>query len=297
LLTRKHLPPQPYQGGLLASVVNWGARAATQTRPNTDGFDARWKAPDLNYTVRFPIGDGDVQAGNCASMIIIDTCPLIRTYRNNAGVPVGTGDPDRPAGPNLPGVFHDQINKFSPEMGGVTTWAQMRWFRDQLVAESKACKVIIVGGHHPIVGSGQHARSTNQGDLKNHEGTPGGGVGGRLDLPNVFAWAGVDSYFNGHDHNMEVSQVPSVSPTLYIVTGAGSNIRDNAILVPESLFLIEDNGFTVHSANTTHTQITLVKYDGSVLFTKVQPVLPKLRDNPSKPPPSIAPVNWVAPSF
>ena len=179
-------------GGLLASVINWGARAASQTRPNTDGFDARWKAPGLNFTLRLPIGDGVEASGNCASIIIIDTCPLISTYRTR--VPGGTADPDRPALATLPGVFMDQINKFSPTMGGVSTWEQMRWFRDQLAAESKACKVVMVGGHHPIVGSGQHARSANQGDLKNPDGTPGGGVGGRLSLPTVFTWAGVDHY-------------------------------------------------------------------------------------------------------
>ena len=132
---------------------------------------------------------------------------------------------------------------------------------------------------------------------------------------------------------MEAAQAPSVGQTIYIITGAGSNIRDNAIKVPESLYLIEDNGFTVHSANTTHTQITLVKFgashpplvscncsgafllalfrhasplspphpahtpDGTVVYTKVQPVMPKLRDDPTKARPVIAPVNWMDPTF
>ena len=181
-------------GGLLDSVLNWGARAASQTRPNTDGFDARWKAPDLNFTLRFPIGDGS--PGNCASIIIIDTCPLIFTYRATAP-DRDTADPERRATTTLPGVFMDQINRFSPQVCdgagrcGKSTWDQMRWFRDQLVAESSACKVVMVGGHHPIVGSGQHARSLNQGDLKNFVNTAAGGTGGRLNLPTVFNWAGV----------------------------------------------------------------------------------------------------------
>jgi hypothetical protein len=200
------LPPPPTlqdYGGLLDSVLNWGARAATQTRPNTDGFDARWKAPDLNFTLRFPIGEAGVP-GNCASLIIIDTCPLIFTYRATAS-DRATADPERRATTTLPGVFMDQINRFSPQVCdasgrcGKSTWEQMRWLRDQLVAESSACKVVMVGGHHPIVGSGQHARSLNQGDLKNFVGTAAGGVGGRLNLPTVFEWAGVDAYFNGHD--------------------------------------------------------------------------------------------------
>jgi hypothetical protein len=70
--------------------------------------------------------------------------------------------------------------------------------------------------------------------------------------------------------------------------------RTNAILVPQSLFLLEDNGFTVHSANTTHTQVTHVKFDGSVVFTKVQALNAKLRTNPAPPPASVA---WVQPGF
>ena len=250
------LPLQDY-GGLLASVLNWGPRATAENRPGNDGYDARWLAPDLNFTLRVPIGDGNAAAGNCASIIIIDTCPLILTYRASTS-DRATADPDRPASSALPGVFMDQINLFSPQVCdgsgrcGKSTWEQMRWFRDQLVAESNACKVVMVGGHHPIVGSGQHARSNNQGDLKNFINTAAGGTGGRLNLPTVFKWAGVDHYMNGHDvrralsfpaaaaaaapphavsppfpisqHNLEVSQAPAVGQTLYIVTGAGSNM-------------------------------------------------------------------------
>jgi hypothetical protein len=74
--------------------------------------------------------------------------------------------------------------------------------------------------------------------------------------------------------------------------------------VPESLHLLEDNGFSVHSANTTHTQVTLVRYDGVVVYSKVQPVLRKLRDAPGAPPPvfgaaCVAPAckEWVQPAF
>jgi hypothetical protein len=66
---------------------------------------------------------------------------------------------------------------------------------------------------------------------------------------------------------------------------------------------MEDNGFTVHSANTTHTQITMVRYDGAVVFSKVQPVLTKLRDVPAPPPTfgasCVAPAckEWMQPGF
>ena len=75
------------------------------------------------------------------------------------------------------------------------------------------------------------------------------------------------------------------------------------MLVPESLYLIEDNGFSVHSANTTHTQVALVRYDGVVVYSKVQPVLRKLRDAPAAPPlfgaACVPPAckEWVQPGF
>lgn len=171
-------------GGALASQLNWGPRATTETRPTNDGFDGRWLAPDLNFTLKYPIGDGNMAAGNCAAMIFIDTCPLMATYRASTG---DQTDPDRRATTALSRqVFIDQINKFSTDPtvgGGVSTWWQMRWLRDRITEASRACKVVIMGGHHGIYGSGQHTRSTRQTDLRV-----------RLNFPKAFQWAGVDTY-------------------------------------------------------------------------------------------------------
>ena len=245
--------------------------------------------PALNWTFpRIPIGDGNVAAGNCASMIIIDTCPLTTTYRATSG---DTTDPDRRATTNLPGVFQDQINKFCTACGGVSTWEQMRWLRDQLKQESAACKVVFMAGHHPVVGSGQHAHSARQQDLRV-----------RLSFPKVFEWAGVDQYLNGHDHIVDIVELDgaasgaSGTATLYVTTGAGSNIRTNnqAPIEGTDLSLLVDNGFTVHSANTTHTMVTTVKWDGSVFFKRAQVVRTKMRDAPRAPP---ADVDWLQPGF
>lgn len=273
-------------GGALESQINWGTpdRIANSGRPSTDGV---WRMPALNWTFpRIPIGDGNTAAGNCASMIIIDTCPLTTTYRASAGT-----DPDRRASTGLPGVFQDQINKFCTACGGVSTWEQMRWLRDQLKQESAACKVVFMAGHHPVVGSGQHAHSTRQQDLRV-----------RLSFPKVFEWAGVDQYLNGHDHIVDIVELDgaasgaSGTATLYVTTGAGSNIRTNnqAPIEGTDLSLLVDNGFTVHSANTTHTMVTTVKWDGSVFFKRAQVVRPKLRDAPRAPP---ADVDWLQPGF
>ncbi len=84
--------------------------------------------------------------------------------------------------------------------------------------------------------------------------------------------------------------------TQYVTTGAGSNIRDNNIIIPQSKFLLQDNGFTIHSANTTHIMTTLVKYDGSIVYKLAQPTLPKLRDT-NLPIPTDPGLQWLDPAF
>jgi hypothetical protein len=80
------------------------------------------------------------------------------------------------------------------------------------------------------------------------------------------------------------------------VTGAGSDVRTNnapaagdddmgvdddtpAAGNPSaslSQFLLEDNGFTVHSFNATHGMHSLVSWNATVVYTWVKPLLAKL---------------------
>ena len=217
---------------------------------------------------------GSTAPGDCVSFVYIDTCPLMATYRSTSG---DQTDFDRRATTNLRAIFQKQINVIPKSM------AQMAWFRDRHNEASLACKAVVVGGHHAVYSSGQHARSTRQQDLTT-----------RLDLPSAFGWAGVDAYMNGHEHIVEYLEAGG---TAYIVTGAGSDVRtNNAPLVPQSLFLLEDNGFTVHSANATHMQHTIVDWSGDVVYTSVMPLLPKQRDAVT-PPPVSPQLNWLQPGF
>jgi len=260
-------------GGLLASQVNFGTRNTGQ--PGDDGFDRRWIAPDVNFTRQYTMSMGGGTPGprDCVSFVYIDTCPLMDTYRASSG---DRSDPNRRATTGLREVFQKQINIIP------NNWEQMAWFRDQLYSASQACRAVVVGGHHAIYSSGQHARSPRQQDLKT-----------RLNLPGAFAWAGVDAFMNGHEHIIEYLEA---NGTAYIVTGAGSDVRTNNILVPESQYLLEDNGFTVHSANSTHMMHSLIRWDGVIVYQRVLPLLSKQADAPT-PIPSVPSLNWLQPGF
>jgi hypothetical protein len=121
----------------------------------------------------------------------------------------------------------------------------------------------------------------------------------RLNLPGAFQWAGVDVFLNGHEHIVEFLQDETVAPasrTSYIVTGAGSDVRTNNVLVPLSKFLLEDNGFTVHSANATHMMHSVVDWEGNVVYSSVNALLVKQRDAPTAVPtdPALA---WLVPGY
>ena len=154
-------------------------------------------------------------------------------------------------------------------------------------------------GHGPIYSRGQHGQSLRQQDMRV-----------RLNFPEAFAWAGVDLYVNGHDHILEyaartVAVNGVAATTAYVVSGAGSDVRsNNAPGVTDddgggvgttddagpdpnnpttqfSRFLLEDNGFTVHSFNATHKMHAIVGWQGNVVFAQTSPLNAKLPAAPA----------------
>ena len=95
--------------------------------------------------------------------------------------------------------------------------------------------------------------------------------------------------------------------TSYIVTGAGSDVRTNNAPAADddgtadddsvapgnpsaslSEYLLEDNGFSIHSFNTTHSMHAIVSWNSTVMFSKVRPLLPKLDPVTPAPVPTLA---------
>lgn len=200
-------------GGLLNSQLNWGKRAP---HPGGEPWDVRWKAPSLYFNWSRPMLNAASQPAEgpkaCVAFIAIDTPPLVDTYRAAAGS--NTGDPERRATTAIRGIFQQQINS-AVEMGFGLQSQQIDWLAEKLVEASQRCNAVVVTGHGPICAfgapmwslwgrggcsssflrsppvflpdsRGQHGQSLRQQDLRI-----------RLNLPEAFAWAGVDAYLNG----------------------------------------------------------------------------------------------------
>lgn len=180
--------------------------------------------------------------------------------------------PDRPPSSTLKGLyFADQLEVQVPG-------EQLAWLQRELVNASKTCNAVFVVGHHGVYTGGIHGQNSRQHDLKD-----------RLAFPAVFAYLGVDVYANGHDH---ILQHAFKDGTDYITTGAGSDVRTNNVDIPESLYLQDDNGFTVHSFNATHLSHIFVDASGLVTHTSLRALNPKLRSGGTGAP---APaVDWFA---
>ena len=102
-----------------------------------------------------------------------------------------------------------------------------------------------------------------------------------------------------------MAQVLESQGTAYVVTGAGSAIRTNAAGQDDdsdddapaapgsnpspglSKALLEDNAFTVHSFNASHSGVAIVSWNGTVVYFAAKPLLPKLARAAPAPVPSI----------
>ncbi len=173
--------------GNLSYQIGWG------TRP---GGDPRWIAPSLNWTMKFQVGVPLTPSAGCVAIVTLDTCPFIESYlQHNEG-----SEPRRV-------LMYRQLQ---PARNGTE---QLQWFYDSLRQAARDCPAVAVIGHHPVLGGGRHAMNPVQQDLKH-----------RLHLNDTFAAAGVDLYLNGHDHLLMHNE-DSVDGTVYVLSGAGSNIR------------------------------------------------------------------------
>jgi hypothetical protein len=250
--------------------VRWGERA-----PHAGGeeWDVRWHAPSLNYSMTVPLPGGGGGDGRCVSMTWIDTVPFMDTYRNGNTA----AGPTRSPSSNLGALFFAQLEAAVPG-------DQLAWAAAALVNASQSCAASVVVGHHAVYGSGMHAKSARQQDLR-----------ARLALPSIFAWLGVDAYFNGHDHIVEHCADDGGGTgvtTAYITTGAGSEVRTGNAPVPQSRFLLEDNGFVVSSFNATHASHIFVASDGTVAHAVLVPLNGKLRSGGTGAPQPTVP--WFA---
>lgn len=165
--------------------------------------------------------------GACIGTIFVDTCPFIQYYRQ-------------------PGFDKKEPQTAANIAAAVDPSVQLQWLKSSLQNITSVCSAVVVVGHHPLFSAGEH------GDIKELIAL----------FKPLFDKYGVDAYIAGHDHSMVhlVDRAePAVGPSghapagaQYIITGAGSEVRDTSKATPQTVFLQDKTpGFTVHSVNLT----------------------------------------------
>ena len=172
------------------------------------------------------------QPGSDVQFVFVDTCPYIQKYKES---------PDNPA--------------FAAAMAAADPTAQLAWLEKTLgaAAASPSTAATIVVGHHPIYSGGEHGDSE---DLK-------------VAFLPLFMRYGVDAYIAGHDHTLIHL---AANGTQFVVSGAGSKIRDNTIWTNETRFFADVAGFTVHSVNASHACHSYMGPVGELLWYTVVPL-------------------------
>ena len=173
---------------------------------------------------------------NCISFIFIDTCPFIQEYY----------DPNH----------WDNYPQFGINIKNSHPQALLLWLEEQLIKNYQQCIGSIVIGHHPIYTAGIHGDSQ---ELVQQ-------------FKPLFDKYGVDMYIAGHDHTMVHLRKDDID---YIITGAGSRVRSNNIVTPETIWIGDVPGFTIHSMNSTHILTSYIHANGDVIHQSFHPLRSK----------------------
>ena len=135
--------------------------------------------------------------------------------------------------------------------------AQLAWASAELKRGAATCDALYVIGHHPMYSGGEHGDSV---DLISA-------------FSPLFVEYAVDAMLSGHDHTLSHLEA---NGTQFVITGAGSRVRDNSINTPETRFMTNEiPGFTVHSVNATHQAVAYVDAQGALLHWVITPLRSK----------------------
>jgi len=131
-------------------------------------------------------------------------------------------------------------------LGWFGTADETAWL-SRALAQSKA-RWKIVFGHHPARSHGHHGDNSR--------------VAG--DFEPLFARYGVDLYFSGHDHELELT--PMHVPTMQVVSGAGAH-TDDVDGSKESLFVSTEPGFVWTGLSRDELWLVFVDRESRELFS------------------------------
>lgn len=188
--------------------------------------DARWHMPALNYTLYPHVKPSHNGSSDSRACAALVFIDTVPLIQSYHSRPESTG--------MAMNLLHASVQ------------GQVTWFKEQLALASATCDAVIVVGHHPVYSGAEHGNSP---DLKMY-------------IEGAMAHYNVSAYLAGHDHMLSHLVFSDID---FIVTGAGSDIRQTTVATPETRWFADVGGFTVHSVNTTHMRHAFVGATGELL--------------------------------
>lgn len=112
----------------------------------------------------------------------------------------------------------------------------------------------VVYGHHPVYAAdGRHGETPELIEK----------------FVPLFDAHGVDVYFCGHNHSLEL--IRTVAPTLYVTSGGGSEPQDRIVNKDYNLFGVAEAGLVLSSFTKDSLQLDFISKRGVRLFSHVNP--------------------------
>lgn len=250
--------------------------------------DWRWNAPDLNFTLRWPVPPSVEEAPSSLRKATAAATAAAASGRLTAGHPVVSDITAGGAQPCLlAAVFVDTsslrvtapaenaamaVNLASRIAAGRTNASQLAWARAQLQASATSgCRATLLVGHHPLLSA--YSAWPDDDDLI-------AALGPLLHDPAL----GIDAYLCGHVHNMLLMRTGVVAPNAnngsggdigvdHIISGGGSAVDEGQSVRasrPELVWRpapadggMGIGGFLLWSVNASHSRGCVVATTGS----------------------------------
>jgi len=132
------------------------------------------------------------------------------------------------------------------------TAAQLAWLDDELTKSEARWKIVF--GHHPLYG---------------HHPTRGHDKAMIANFEPLFVKHGVDVYFAGHDHTLEM--LKPVNGVHYVISGAagGPDIAYNVNWTDESYYVATLGGFVLCRISKDELVVEFVRMDGKTQYAHV----------------------------
>lgn len=157
--------------------------------------------------------------------VAVDTSPFVEDYYNN------------PSNSNM--EYH---------VSNADTARQLFWL-DSVLASGNP-DWLVVYGHHPVYAAkGRHGSTQELIDK----------------FVPIFNNRGVDVYFCGHNHSLEL--IKTETPTLYVTSGGGSDPQGRIENLSYNLFGVNEPGFVLSSFTRDSLQIDFMSKKGQRLYS------------------------------